>query len=264
MSEPAPPRVLVIVPAWNEQAIVGETVREIKATNPTVDVLVVDDGSADATAAVAEAAGATVALLPFNLGVGGAMRTGFRYAQRNGYDVAVQIDADGQHDPRFLPELMSHLEHADVVIGARFAHEGDTYQARGPRRWAMVLLAWVLSRIAGARLTDVTSGFRVANRRGIGIFAAHYPAEYLGDTVESLVIAVRTGCTVTQVPVGMRVRAAGQASQSPLRAAVYLFRAVVALGLALVRRWPADFDEGAGVLAEGAAAEAPATKVVAR
>jgi glycosyltransferase involved in cell wall biosynthesis len=234
----------VIVPAWNEEASVGATVSEIRETNPDADVLVVDDGSADHTAEVARQAGARVAQLPFNLGVGGAMRTGYRYADRHGYDVAVQIDADGQHDPRFLPALLERLDEADVVVGARFAHEGDTYQARGPRRWAMILLAWVLSRIARTRLTDVTSGFRLANRRAIRVFAAHYPAEYLGDTVESLVIAVRTGCRVTQMPVDMRVRAAGQASQSPFRAAVYLFRAVVALGLALVRRWPADFDEG--------------------
>lgn len=238
-------RVLVIVPAWNEAASVGVTVHEIRATNPGVDVLVVDDGSADATAAQAERAGAAVVRLPFNLGVGGAMRTGYRYAQRGGYDVAVQIDADGQHDPRFLPTLIEQLGCSDVVIGARFAHDGDTYQAGGPRRWAMVLLAWVLTRISGTRLTDVTSGFRAANKRAISVFAAHYPAEYLGDTVESLVIAVRTGCRVAQVPVDMRVRAAGQASQSPGRAAVYLVRAVVALALALVRRWPANFDEGA-------------------
>lgn len=234
----------MIVPAWNEEASVGATIREIRETNADVDVLVIDDGSADATAKVAAEAGAVVAQLPFNLGVGGAMRTGYRYAERHGYDVAVQIDADGQHDPRFLPTLLEQLAEADVVIGARFAHEGDTYQARGPRRWAMVLLAWVLSRIAGTRLTDVTSGFRIANRRAIRVFAAHYPAEYLGDTVESLVIAVRTGCRVKQVPVDMRVRAAGQASQSPVRAAIYLFRAMVALGLALVRRWTANFDDG--------------------
>ena len=248
---PPEQRVLVIVPAWNEEATVGATVRDIGLTNPGVDVLVVDDGSADHTAQIAREAGARVARLPFNLGVGGAMRTGYRYAERHGYDVAVQVDADGQHDPRFISALLEGLDQADVVVGARFAHRGDTYQVRGPRRWAMILLAWVLSRIARTRLTDVTSGFRAANRRAIGVFAAHYPAEYLGDTVESLVIAVRTGCRVTQVPVDMRVRAAGQASQSPLRAAVYLFRAVVALGLALVRRWPADFDEGSDdVIAE--------------
>jgi glycosyltransferase involved in cell wall biosynthesis len=239
-----PQRVLVIVPAWNEEASVGATVEEIVETNPGVDVLVVDDGSLDRTSSAAEAAGARVVRLPFNLGVGGAMRAGYRYAQRAGYDVAIQIDADGQHDPRFVSTMIEQLAQADIVIGARFAHAGDTYQARGPRRWAMVLLAWVLSRVARTRLTDVTSGFRVANRRAISVFAAHYPAEYLGDTVESLVIAVRVGCRIAQVPVDMRVRAAGQASQSPIRASIYLARAVVALGLALVRRWPANFDEG--------------------
>ncbi len=242
--DPAQPRVLVIVPAWNEEASVGATVREIRAANPDVDVLVVDDGSVDQTATRAERAGATVCRLPFNLGVGGAMRTGYRYAVRHGYDITVQIDADGQHDPAYLPRLVEALGTSDIVIGARFARADDPYQVSGARRWAMVLLAWVLSRLAHTRLTDVTSGFRVANRRATTIFALHYPAEYLGDTVESLVIAIRTGCRVTQVPVDMRVRSAGRASASPFRAAVYLLRAVVALCLALVRRWPAAFEEG--------------------
>jgi glycosyltransferase involved in cell wall biosynthesis len=237
MSVPANPRVLVVIPAWNEEGAVGDTIAEIRAAEPSVDLLVIDDGSADRTADVAEAAGALVARLPYNLGVGGAMRTGYRYAIRHDYDVVVQIDADGQHDPTFLRPLMAALEHSDVVVGARFAGVGD-YQARGPRRWAMRLLAGVLSRLAGTRLTDVTSGFRAANRRAVRVFADHYPAEYLGDTVESLVIAIRTGCTVTQLPVEMRPRTVGQASQTPLRAATYLVRAVVALGLALVRRWP--------------------------
>jgi glycosyltransferase involved in cell wall biosynthesis len=183
--------------------------------------------------------------LPFNLGVGGAMRTGYRYALRHGYDAAVQIDADGQHDPRYLARLLEQLDTADVVIGARFATPDDPYKVRGPRRWAMVLLARVLSRLAHTRLTDVTSGFRVSNRRAISVFATHYPAEYLGDTVESLVIAARAGCTITQVPVTMRARVAGRASHSPVKAAVYLCRAMVALVLALVRDWPAQLEEGA-------------------
>ncbi len=228
---------LVIVPAWNEQTALSATLAELQRVHPTVDVLVVDDGSTDATGAVAESAGVPVVRLPFNLGVGGAMRAGYRYALRHGYEVAVQIDADGQHDPSFLVPLLAGLEHADIAVGARFAGEGD-YLVRGPRRWAMRMLAVVLSRMAGTRLTDVTSGFRAANLRATTVFAAHYPAEYLGDTVESLVIAMRVGCTVTQVPVRMRVRQGGQASQSSLRAALYLVRAVMALGLALVRRWP--------------------------
>lgn len=251
----AQPSVLVIVPAWNEQASVGDTVREIRGTNPAVDVLVVDDGSGDRTATVAAEAGATVVRLPFNLGVGGAMRTGYRHALRAGYDIAVQIDADGQHDPRYLDTLIAELEHVDICIGSRFARVNDPYTVRGPRRWAMFLLARVLSRLAGTKLTDVTSGFRVCNRRAMTVFAEHYPAEYLGDTVESLVIATRVGCKINQVPVDMRPRAAGQASASPLKAAVFLCRAVVALGLALVRRWPATFDEGitdSGALPTGA------------
>ena len=194
---------------------------------------------------LARSAGAQVVRLPFNLGVGGAMRTGYRYALRHGYDVAVQIDADGQHDPRFLADLVERMDDADVVIGARFAKADDPYVVRGPRRWAMVLLAWVLSRLAHTRLTDVTSGFRVSNRRAIALFAQHYPAEYLGDTVESLVIAARAGCRITQVPVTMRARTAGRASHSPVKAAIYLFRAVVALLLALVLDWPAQLEEGA-------------------
>jgi glycosyltransferase involved in cell wall biosynthesis len=233
-----------VVPAWNEQDSVGATVREVRTTNPDVDVLVVDDGSTDDTAARAAAAGAMVCRLPFNLGVGGAMRAGYRYAIRHGYDVTAQIDADGQHDPRFLRTLLEALDGNDVVIGARFARADDPYTVRGPRRWAMSLLAGTLSRLAKVPLTDVTSGFRVANRRAMTVFALHYPAEYLGDTVESLVIALRTGCRVAQVPVDMRVRAAGRASASPLKASVYLLRAVVALGLALVRRWPSTFEEG--------------------
>ena len=241
----AAPRVLVIVPAWNEQGSIGQTVREIRSTNPHVDILVIDDGSGDETSREAVAAGAEVCRLPFNLGVGGAMRTGYRFALRHGYDVAAQIDGDGQHDPRYLSALVARLDDADIVIGARFAQADDPYVVRGPRRWAMVMLARVISRLARVRLTDVTSGFRVSNRRAISVFASHYPAEYLGDTVESLVIALRTRCTVVQEPVIMRTRTSGQPSSSPLRAAVYLVRAVVALGLALVRRWPASFDDGA-------------------
>jgi len=236
-------RVLVILPAWNEQDSVARTVREVRAANAGVDILVVDDGSSDATAAEARRAGAEVCRLPFNLGVGGAMRAGFRFAIAGDYDVAVQIDADGQHDPRYLPELISRLGPkdeggADLVIGARFAGEGEPYKVSGIRALAMKVLARTLSRMARTRLTDVTSGFRVANRRTVALFAAHYPAEYLGDTVESTVIAIRAGCTVTQVPVQMRERQGGQASQTPVRAAIYLARAVVALALALVRKWP--------------------------
>lgn len=225
---------LVIVPAWNEGESVGSTVREIRAQPEAWDILVVDDGSGDDTAARAREAGATVLALPFNLGVGGAMRAGFRYAQRHGYTRAIQVDADGQHNPRDIAAVLDGLESADISIGARFAEVGD-YSARGPRRWAMRLLATVLSRIAGTRLTDVTSGFRAANVRAIDQYVVYYPAEYLGDTVDSLVHALHAGLSVVQVPVAMRPRAAGRPSQNPLGAAVYLLRSVFALSLAILR-----------------------------
>ena len=231
---PALERTLIVLPAFNEEATVGDVVREVLSTMPGVHCLVVDDGSSDDTSIRAREAGASVAVLPFNLGVGGAMRLGFKYALRNGYENVVQIDADGQHDPRSVPALVSALQHADLVIGARFAGEGD-YQVRGPRRWAMRLLAGSLSRTARTTLTDTTSGFKASGPRATRLFAEQYPAEYLGDTIEALVIAARHGCVITQLPVSMRPRAGGQPSHNPFKAAAYLGRAVVALGFDLAR-----------------------------
>lgn len=230
-----------MVPAWNEEQAVGATIREIRQALPGVDVLVVDDGSTDRTRTVALAEGVLVLELSYNLGVGGAMRAGFRYAVRHGYTAVVQVDADGQHDPRDLPDLLAKLAEADVVIGTRFEHGGE-YRVTGPRRWAMVVLGKVLSRLAGTPLTDTTSGFRATGRRALPLYAEHYPVEYLGDTVESLVIALRAGCRVAQVPTRMRPRRAGRPSHRPLKAAIYLFRATFALLLALVRRWEVAID----------------------
>lgn len=226
---------LVIMPAWNESESIGNTVREVFEFGPACDVLVVDDGSRDDTAAQARAAGATVLQLPFNMGVGGAMRTGFKYAKSHGYSQVIQVDADGQHDPRDIKTVLDGLREADIAIGARFADKG-TYTVRGPRKWAMNVLAWTISRIAGTRLTDVTSGFRAANAKAIRQYVDHYPAEYLGDTIDSLVVAIRSGCTVTQVGVSMRERQGGTPSHDPLKAAIYLGRAGMALLFALTRR----------------------------
>ncbi|MFE1336447.1 MULTISPECIES: glycosyltransferase family 2 protein [unclassified Streptomyces] len=229
-------RVLIIMPAWNEADGVADVIKEVHATLPGADVLVVDDGSTDETAAVARAAGATVLKLPYNLGVGGAMRAGYKYAHDREYDVAIQVDADGQHDPRNVPELLARLDAgADLVMGARFAGTGE-YQARGPRRWAMLVLAFWLSRMARTRLTDVTSGFRASNRDLIDVFARWYPVEYLGDTVESTIAVIRAGYRVEQVPVAMRPRTTGTPSQSPLKATLYLGRIGMILLLAFSRR----------------------------
>ena len=223
------------MPAWNEEAVIGGTLREMIDANPGVDLLVVDDGSTDATAQIAAAAGATVLMLPYNLGVGGAMRAGYKYAKRFDYDRTVQIDADGQHDPRDIERVLSGLEDANISIGARFAEEGD-YKAKGPRRWAMSLLAGIVSKLARTRLTDVTSGFRAGDRVAIEQYCVYYPSEYLGDTIDSLVVAIRSGLSVTQVPVSMRPRQAGTPSNNPVKSAVYLVRSMFALFISLTRR----------------------------
>ena len=227
-------RTLIVMPAFNEVESVGDVVREVLTTLPGIAVLVVDDGSLDATSRAARAAGALVANLPFNLGVGGAMRVGFRYAIENDFDNVIQIDSDGQHDPQSVPSLLEALETADLVLGARFAGEGE-YRVRGPRQWAMRSLASVLSRTSRTRLTDTTSGFRASGPKAVALFAEHYPAEYLGDTIEALVIASRSGLVIRQVPVTMRPRAGGVPSHNPFKSAAYLARAGLALVFALIR-----------------------------
>ena len=226
--------VLVVVPALNEEESVADVVRDVRRGVPDAVCLVIDDGSTDATGQRARAAGATVLTLPYNLGVGGAMRAGFRYARDHGFSAVVQVDADGQHDPASIPALLEKLDTVDLASGARFAGVGD-YAVSMPRRWAMRFLAAVLSRIAATRLTDVTSGFKAAGPRTVSLFADELPAEYLGDTIEALVIASRAGLRIRQVPVEMRQRQAGTPSHRPVKAAVYLVRACIALSLAMVR-----------------------------
>lgn len=230
-----PSRLLVAIPAYNEAATIAAVIEEVRAAVPEAGILVIDDGSRDGTAQIASAAGARVAQLSFNVGVGGAMRTAFLYARRNGFNRVIQVDADGQHDPRCLPVLMAALDTHSVVIGSRFSEDGE-YQVRGPRRWAMVILARSLSRLAKTKLTDTTSGYRGADERAIALFAEHYPAEYLGDTVESLVIASRAGLPIAEVPVQMRQRQGGSPSQSPIWATLWLGRSLLALATAVSRR----------------------------
>ena len=234
---PISPSVLVVIPALNEEDSVADVVRDVRRAVPAAAVLVVDDGSADATAERARAAGAGVLALPFNLGVGGAMRAGFRYARDHGFDAVVQVDADGQHDAANIEALLAGLGEADIVIGARFAGVGD-YTASGPRRGAMRVLASVISALAGTRLTDATSGFKAAGPRAVALFAETYPAEYLGDTIEALVIAARGGLAITQIPVAMRPRQGGEPSHNPFSSAAYLLRACAALVLATMRPRP--------------------------
>lgn len=224
-------RVLVVVPAFNEEACVGRVVRDIHDAG--YPVLVIDDGSSDRTASNAQYAGATVVKLPVNLGVGGALRCGFRYALTHGYDVVVQCDADGQHDPAEIAVLLEAMraEDADLVIGSRFVADDHGYEVGTTRRFVMHRLAHMASRRTGATITDATSGFRAIGGRLLGSFAASYPAEYLGDTIEALAQAGRSGFKVTQVGVHMRPRAAGVSTSSSLTSIWYLVRVVAALWL---------------------------------
>lgn len=227
-------QVLIVMPAYNEAEVIASVIAEVRATLPGAAVLVVSDGSVDATVEIASAAGARVLELPFNLGVGGAMRLGFRYAVDNGFPVAVQLDSDGQHNPANVPELVARLDEADIVIGARFAGNGD-YEVHGPRKWAMKFLSSTLSRALGTKLTDTTSGFKAHGPHAIALFARVFPAEYLGDTIESMVIADRAGLRFAQVPVAMRERAGGTPSHNPAKSALYLGRAFLALVIAFLR-----------------------------
>lgn len=221
-------RVLVAIPAWNEEASIAGVIAKVASHRPDAGIIVVDDGSTDGTAEVAAKTGAVVVSLPFNVGVGGAMRTAFLFAVRNGYEVVVQVDADGQHEPAELDELIDGLQHCDIVVGNRF-HADSTYAVRGPRKWAMRMLGFWLSRMARSTISDPTSGFRAAGPRAVSLFAVNYPAEYLGDTVGSLSIAIRHGLSVGQAPVTMYFREYGRPSKNAVWSTLYLGRATLAL-----------------------------------
>ncbi len=236
-ADPHARSTLVIMPAFNEEEHVGTVVEQVRTTLPSATVLVIDDGSVDRTAQVAAEAGARVLSLPYNLGVGGAIRVGYRFAWRHGHDVVVHIDADGQHDPAEIEVLLAALHDADVVIGSRFAG-GVDYDIGIWRRIAMRFLARRVTRISGSTLTDATSGFRASGRRAIAVFATVYPVEYLGATVEALIIAARCGLEVREVPVNMRARAAGNPSQTSFKALFYLARIVGVTLLSRFQTWP--------------------------
>ena len=157
-------KTLIIMPAWNEEEVIGDTITELLTVMPQCDLLVVNDGSTDSTVRVAEAAGARVLNLPYNMGVGGAMRAGFKYARRFDYDRAIQVDADGQHDPRDVRLVLDGLEHANISIGARFAGRGE-YSVRGPRAWAMRFLSWIVSRWPTPHSVTSPVGFALPTAR---------------------------------------------------------------------------------------------------
>jgi glycosyltransferase involved in cell wall biosynthesis len=236
-------RGLAIVPAFNEVATIGATLDQLRSAFPSLDVLVIDDGSDDGTAAVAREAGATVLELPYNLGIGGALRTGFRFADRRGYDWAVQVDADGQHDPDELHAIITPLmEGADLVIGSRFAKGSGAYEVGGVRRRAMSLLRITLRVLLGRSFTDTSSGFRAFSPRCLDYFAQSYPAEYM-ESVEALLMACYAGLRVVEVPVTMHQRGGGVASNQRWKLLYHYIRIYVVLVSSASRRRRPQFQE---------------------
>lgn len=230
-------KTLIAMPAFNEEESIGAVIAGLAGHHPLEHVVVVDDGSRDATSQIARDAGVRVIRHAVNLGVGAAMGTAFKYAARNGYEAVVQLDADGQHRPEFLEDLLAGTGNSDIVVGSRFAGGGN-FQSTWARRNVQRVIAWVVSLYARTRLTDATSGFRVSGPRAIALFSEHYPVEFLGDTVESIVLASRQGLTVSEVPVIMNERAGGLPSQSILRATLYTGRILLILVLAGFRSAP--------------------------
>jgi len=237
-------RRLAIVPAFNEEASVGRVIDEIRAFDPGFEIAVIDDGSTDRTAGIAADRGAHVIRLPFNLGIGGAVQTGYRFAFEHGFDVAVQVDGDGQHDPAELPKILEPVlaAEADLVVGSRFAAAGgEAFRSSAARRIGIRIFAGVVSAIARQRVTDTTSGFRAVNRKGIALFAADYPHDY--PEVEATVMCVRHKLRLKEVPVDMRERSGGRSSITALRSVYYMTKVLLAIFVGLFRRYAVPLEE---------------------
>jgi len=228
-------RVVCVVPAFDEEGSVGDVVRELRDRPIAPEVVVVDDASRDRTAAVARAAGATVLSLPANLGIGGAVQTGFRYALARGADAAVQVDGDGQHPPAELDRLVQPVldGEADVVIGSRFLADGG-FRSTAPRRAGIAVLATTLRLLTGRRFTDPTSGYRAFSRRVLEAFAREYPEDY--PEPESLLPLVRElKARIVEVPVEMRARRAGRSSIRGPMSLYYMAKVLTAVVVGRLR-----------------------------
>jgi glycosyltransferase involved in cell wall biosynthesis len=228
-------RRVAIVPAFNEEASVTRVIDELRAFDPELEIVVVDDGSTDRTTEVARNRGAHVVRLPFNLGIGGAVQTGFRYAWEHGFDVAVRVDGDGQHDPGELGAVLEPVlaGEVDVAVGSRFIG-GAGYRSSRPRRIGIRLLAACVSALTRQRITDPTSGFQAANRLGIRLFAADYPHDY--PEAEATVMVFKHRLRLKEVPVAMRARERGRSSITTLRSVYYMVKVLLAIFVALFRR----------------------------
>ena len=228
-ASPIRPRTLVIIPAFNEEDALPGVLADLAATVPDLDILVVDDGSSDKTSDLARAAGVTVVRLPFNLGIGGALRAGFLYATRQGYARAIQFDADGQHETSQIGVLLSGLDDgADMVIGSRFADEAHSYDVGRVRQGAMGVLRFVVKQLSGTQYSDTSSGFRAFSQPVVEFFSRDYPEEYM-ESVEALMLAVSAGFNVVEVPVQMAPRAGGEASTRRLKLLYHYLRLMLVI-----------------------------------
>ena len=232
----AEPRRIAVVPALDEERAIARVIAEIRAHDAGLEIVVVDDGSSDRTGEEARAAGARVLRLPFNLGIGGAVQTGFRYAFENGYDLAVRVDGDGQHDPAQLGAVVDPVlrGEADIAVGSRYLSPAGGYRSSVPRRLGTRVLAWTVSLLTGQRITDPTSGFQALNRRALALFAADYPHDY--PEVEALVLLLRHRLRLREVPIEMRARTGGRSSIRTLSSGYYMVKVLLALFVGSFRR----------------------------
>jgi hypothetical protein len=228
-------RIAVIIPAYNEEETIGSVVREVKGLGDGYEVVVVDDCSQDATARNAEREGATVIELPANLGIGGAVQTGFKYALAAGFDACVQVDGDGQHPPREIPKLIEPLFGSgfDMAVGSRFL--GGAYRVPLIRALGIRVISLFLKIATGVSLRDTTSGFRALRRPAMEFFARCYPQDY--PEPESLLLAYMKGFKVTEVAVEMNYREHGMSSITPVRAVYYMIKVLLAMLIDLCRKY---------------------------
>ena len=239
-------RIVAIVPAYNEAGAIGGVVDAIRAANALFDVVVVDDGSYDETGVIARSRGAAVVTLPYNIGIGGTVQTGFKYALERGYETAVRLDGDGQHDPGELQKLLGPIERdeADIVTGSRFVEGSGDYRPPLARRIGIIWFARIVSLLTRQRVTDTTSGFQALNRKGIALFAGDYPSDY--PEVEATVLVFKHRLRLVEVPVTMRERETGQSSITFVRSIYYVAKVTLALFMAMLRKYAIPQEEAAG------------------
>ena len=236
-------KILVIIPAYNEEGSVGKVIEDVRTDLLQADILVVSDGSTDCTSEKARAREATVLELPFNLGIGGAMQAGYQYACQRGYDIAIQVDADGQHDPKEIAKLLGALEEKkmDVAMGSRFLGTSE-FKSSLMRRIGIFIFSRVISMIVGQKITDPTSGFRAANRRAIRLFALEYPQDY--PEPEAVVLLHQCRLKMAEVPVRMSERYSGESSITKIRSVYYMVKVLLAIFVDCFKKPPLLRQEG--------------------